>query len=199
MRFVDAAVERPLTYWPMSTPRLVQLLASKSAKRGDFTLASGRASTLYIDARLTTMSPEGLRMIGAAGLQALRDAQWNVDSVGGLTLGADPISYAIAYASAESGTPIRAFTVRKEAKTHGLGRLIEGPFQQGDRVAVVEDVITTGASAMKAATAIGDAGGHVVGVLALVDREEGGREILEAHGLTVVALTRASEIVAHMR
>jgi orotate phosphoribosyltransferase len=138
-------------------------------------------------------------MIGAAGLQALRDAQWNVDSVGGLTLGADPISYAIAYASAESGTPIRAFTVRKEAKTHGLGRLIEGPFQQGDRVAVVEDVITTGASAMKAATAIGDAGGHVVGVLALVDREEGGREILEAHGLTVVALTRASEIVAHMR
>jgi len=182
----------------MSIPKLVQLLASKSAKRGDFTLASGRPSTLYIDARLTTMSPEGLRMIGSAGLEALRDARWNVDSIGGLTLGADPISYAIAYASAEGGMPIRAFTVRKEAKAHGLGRLIEGPFQQGDRVAVVEDVITTGGSALRAAQVIGDAGGQVIGVLALVDREEGGREALEAHGLAVVALTRASEIVAHM-
>jgi orotate phosphoribosyltransferase len=182
----------------MSIPKLVQLLASKSAKRGDFTLASGRPSTLYIDARLTTMSPEGLRMIGSAGLQALRDARWNVDSIGGLTLGADPISYAIAYASAESSMPIRAFTVRKEAKAHGLGRLIEGPFEQGDRVAVVEDVITTGGSALKAAQAIRDAGGKVVGVLTLVDREEGGREALEAHGLVVIALTRASEIVAHL-
>ena len=137
-------------------------------------------------------------MIGFAGLQALRDAGWNVDSIGGLTLGADPISYAIAYASAESSMPIRAFTVRKEAKAHGLGRIIEGPFEQGDRVAVVEDVITTGGSALKAAQAIRDAGGKVVGVLALVDREEGGREALEADGLVVIALTRASEIVAHL-
>ena len=137
-------------------------------------------------------------MIGFAGLQALRDAGLNVDSIGGLTLGADPISYAIAYASAESSMPIRAFTVRKEAKAHGLGRIIEGPFEQGDRVAVVEDVITTGGSALKAAQAIRDAGGKVVGVLALVDREEGGREALEADGLVVIALTRASEIVAHL-
>ena len=182
----------------MSIPELVQLLASKSAKRGHFTLASGRPSTLYIDARLTTMSPEGLRIIGSAGLQALHDARWNVDSVGGLTLGADPISYAIAYASAESSSPVRAFTVRKEAKVHGMGRLIEGPFQQGDRAVVIEDVITTGGSALRAAQAIADAGGQVVGVLALVDREEGGREALEAQGLTVITLTCASDIIAQM-
>ncbi|HJU67045.1 MAG TPA: orotate phosphoribosyltransferase [Gemmatimonadaceae bacterium] len=182
----------------MSIPDLVQLLASRSAKRGEFTLASGRASTLYIDARLTTMSPEGLRLIGAQGLRALQDANWNVQSVGGLTLGADPIAYAIAYASAMTATPIRAFTVRKQTKAHGMGRLIEGPFRSGDRVAIVEDVITTGSSAITAANAIRDAGGQILGVLALVDREEGGREAVERQGFTVVALTRASEIVATM-
>ena len=182
----------------MSIPQLVQLLASRSAKRGEFTLASGRSSTLYIDARLTTMSPEGLAIIGALGLNALRDAHWDVDAVGGLTLGADPIAYAIAYASAATQRPVRAFTVRKETKAHGMGRLIEGPFQAGDRVAVIEDVITTGASAIRAVRAVKDAGGKVAGVLALVDREVGGREALETEGLKVIALTRASDIVAQM-
>lgn len=182
----------------MSIPDLVQLLASRSARRGEFTLTSGRPSTLYIDARLTTMSPEGLTMIGSAGLRALQDAHWNVDSVGGMTLGADPIAYAIAYASAGSERPIRAFTVRKETKSHGMGRLIEGPFRSGDSVAVVEDVITTGSSAIRAARAVRDAGGEIAGVLALVDREEGGREALETEGFRVIALTRASDIVARM-
>jgi orotate phosphoribosyltransferase len=198
VQFVDASVERPLTYRLMSIPELVRLLASRSARRGEFTLASGRSSSLYIDARLTTMSPEGLTIIGSLGLQALQQARWNIQSVGGLTLGADPIAYAIAYASAVSPVPIRAFTVRKETKTHGTRRLIEGPFQAGDRVAVVEDVITTGNSALTAARAIGDAGGTVAGILALVDREEGGREALEASGFKVIALTRASDIIAHM-
>lgn len=161
-------------------------------------LASGRASSLYIDARLTTMSPEGLTVIGPLGLQALRDAEWNVQSIGGLTLGADPIACAIAYASASGSVPIRAFTVRKEAKAHGTGRLIEGAFQAGDRVAIIEDVVTTGASALKAAQAISNAGGVIAGVLALVDREEGGREALEAHGFKLMALTRASDIIALM-
>lgn len=183
----------------MSIPELVQLLASRSAKRGDFTLASGRSSTLYIDARLTTMSPEGLTLIGALGLSALRSSNWNVQSVGGLTLGADPVAYAIAYASAATSSPIRAFTVRKEVKSHGRGQLIEGPFSPGDRVAVIEDVITTGGSALKAVKAIAEAGGIIAGVLALIDREEGGREALEDSGLHVIALTRASEIVAHMQ
>ena len=178
--------------------RLVALLARRSARRGQFTLASGRQSTLYIDARLTTMSPDGLTLIGPLAFEILASSGWVVDAVGGLTLGADPISYAIAYASAATSTPLRAFTVRKEPKLHGTGRIVEGPFQTGDRVAIIEDVITTGASALRAIEAVRGAGGVVVGVLAVVDREEGGREALEATGLQVVALTRASEIVSQL-
>ena len=178
--------------------RLVAMLAERSARRGDFTLASGRRSTLYVDARLTTMSPDGLALIGPAALAAIDEAGWRVDAVGGLTLGADPVSYAIAYASALAGRPVRAFTVRKEAKAHGTGRLIEGPFRAGDRVAVIEDVITTGGSALRAVEAVRAAGGEVAGVLAVVDREEGGREALEAAGLAVLALARAGDVVARM-
>ncbi len=144
------------------------------------------------------MSPDGLALIGPLALAALRDVDWRVQAVGGLTLGADPISYAIAYASADTVTPMRAFTVRKEAKAHGTGRLIEGPFHAGDRVAVVEDVITTGGSALRAVEAVRAAGGIVAGVLALVDREEGGRDALVSAGLPVVALARASDIVARL-
>jgi orotate phosphoribosyltransferase len=185
--------------------RLAKLLAERSARRGDFTLSSGKRSALYIDARLTTMHPEGLVLVGPAGLTAIRAANWGRDvaSVGGLTLGADPVAYAISYASAleaagSRGTPIRAFTVRKEVKTHGTGKLIEGPFQSGDRVAIIEDTITTGASARRAAEAVAAAGGVVAGILALVDREEGGREALETAGLPVVALVTARQILAHL-
>jgi orotate phosphoribosyltransferase len=176
-----------------TTDPLFALLAERSAKRGRFTLASGRESEFYVDCRLTTMSPEGLALIGPRALAALDAAGWNVDSVGGLTLGADPVSYAIAYASAlaPAPRPVRAFTVRKEAKQHGTGKLIEGPFRAGDRVAVIEDVITTGGSARKAIAAVRAAGGEVVGVLALVDREEGGREAIEGDGVPVLALARA--------
>lgn len=182
---------------------LTALLATRSAKRGDFVLASGRRSSLYVDCRLTTMSPDGQLLIGRAGLAALRNSGWPVDSVGGLTLGADPISYAIAHASALAAEQsdekmVRAFTVRKEAKIHGTGRLIEGPFHAGDNVVVVEDVITTGGSALKAVEAVRAAGSTVVGVLALVDREEGGREALEAAGLKVLTLVSATELLAKM-
>src|SRR2546429_330523 len=98
---------------------LLTLLVERSARQGHFTLSSGRKSTLYIDARLTTMSPDGLALIGPLALSSIRAAKWNIDAVGGLTLGADPVSYAIAYASAATSTPLRAFTVRKEAKTYG--------------------------------------------------------------------------------
>jgi len=178
--------------------RLVEMLATRSARRGQFTLASGRQSTLYIDARLTTMSPDGLALIGPTALDAVERAGWEPDAVGGLTLGADPVSYAIAYASAATPRPIRAFTVRKEAKAHGTGRLIEGPYREGDRVVVIEDVITTGGSALRAIDAIRAAGGIPVGVLAVVDREEGGREAIETQGLPVESLATAGEIVARM-
>jgi orotate phosphoribosyltransferase len=179
--------------------QLVRLLAERSAKRGDFTLASGRKSSLYIDARLTTMTPEGQQLIGRLGLQLLRDASWDADAVGGLTLGADPIAYAICHSSATTDRPVRAFTVRKEAKAHGTGKLIEGPLARGDRVVVVEDVITTGGSAAKAVEALRRENATLLGVLALVDRQEGGREHIESLGLEVRSLATAAEITPHIR
>ena len=178
--------------------QLRTLLAHESAKKGRFVLSSGRESTLYIDARLTTMSPQGLVLIGRLGLDTLEASGWNVASVGGLTLGADPIAYAIAYTSGLGTRSIRAFTVRKEPKSHGTGQVIEGPFRNGDRVAIIEDVITTGASALRAMRAVHAAGGKVIGVLAVVDREEGGRQTIEHEQVPVIALTTATEIMARM-
>lgn len=178
--------------------QLVALLAARSARRGTFILASGKHSDFYVDARLTSMSPDGLLIIGKLGLATITQHFANAQAIGGLTLGADPIAYAIALTSAQTHSPLRAFTVRKEAKAHGTGRLIEGPFQEGDRVVVIEDVITTGGSALKAIDALRAANATVLGVLALVDREEGGREALEAAGASVVALATKTEILAHL-
>jgi orotate phosphoribosyltransferase len=178
--------------------RLIRLLTDRSVKQGDFTLASGKRSAFYIDARLTTMSPEGLSLIGPLGLSAIKESGWNVHAVGGLTLGADPVSYAISYASAGSDIPLRAFTVRKEAKAHGTGKLLEGPFRENDRVAVIEDVITTGMSALRAIEAVRNARGVVAGVLALVDREEGGRQAIEEFGVPVISLVRVSQLLDNL-
>src|SRR5205085_8709739 len=145
-----------------------------------------------------TLIPYGLALVGPLGLEAIDNSGWIVDSIGVLTLGADPVSYAIAYASALAKRPVRAFTVRKEPKTHGTGKLVEGPFRPGDRVVIIEDVITTGGSALKAVASVREAGATVLGVLAVVDREEGGREAIEAAGLTAISLTRAEEILQLM-
>lgn len=176
--------------------RLRQILANRSVKHGDFVLASGRRSSVYVDARLTTMSPDGMVLIGVLGLDEIESQGWHADSIGGLTLGADPVAYAISHTSASRERPLRAFTVRKEAKLHGAGKLVEGPFEQDDRVVVVEDVITTGKSALQAIDTITSAGGVVVGVLAVVDREDGGREAITSRGYQVASLTRISEIVS---
>jgi orotate phosphoribosyltransferase len=175
--------------------RLIKLLADRSTKRGRFILASGKESEYYIDARLTTMSPEGLSLIGYLALSKLLESNWTIDAIGGLTLGADPISYAISFASAGTHQPLRAFTVRKEAKAHGTGKTIEGPFRKGDRVAVIEDVITTGGSALRAMESVRSEGGSVAGVLALVDREEGGRQAIEAAGVPVISMVAANQII----
>ena len=140
------------------------------------------------------MSPDGLVLVGPLAHALLRSTGWTVDSVGGLTMGADPVSYAIAYASAQAGTPVRCFAVRKEAKGHGMGKRIEGSFRAGDRVMVIEDSMTTGGSALNAAAAIRSEGGQVIGALTLVDREEGAREALEAAGIPLVAFTTAAEL-----
>jgi orotate phosphoribosyltransferase len=168
---------------------LRRLLLERSVKRGSFVLASGRSSSYYIDCRPATMSAEGIVLIGRMGLQAIRRAGWRPIGVGGLTMGADPVSYAIAAASFTSDSPVDAFSVRKEPKGHGTTRLIEGNFKSGDPVVIVEDVITSGNSAQQAAEAVERAGGNVIGILAVVDREEGGKATLQAAGRTVIALT----------
>jgi orotate phosphoribosyltransferase len=174
--------------------QLRRLLLERSVRRGDFLLASGQRSSYYIDCRLTTMSAEGQVLIGRLGLAALTAAGWRARAIGGLTMGADPVAYAIAAASWGTSVVIDAFSVRKEAKDHGMGQLIEGNFRAGDPVVVVEDVITSGGSAIKAIAAVEQAGGRVVGVLAVVDREQGGRERIAQEGHEVVSLTTTSEL-----
>lgn len=173
---------------------LRRLLIQRSVRRGDYVLASGRRSSYYIDCRLATMSAAGMVLIGRLGLQGLRTVGWQPVGVGGLTMGADPVAYAIAAASFGTDSPIDAFSVRKESKDHGTGRMIEGNFEPGMSVVIVEDVITSGRSAQKAAAAVESAGGTVLGILAVVDREEGGRVTLEREGRAVVALTTATQL-----
>ena len=174
--------------------RLEELLLARSVRRGDFVLASGERSSYYIDCRLTTMSAEGFTLVGRAGLAAIRAANWDATAVGGLTLGADPVAYAIAAESFTAGPVMDAFTVRRQPKGHGTRRLIEGNLPPGARAVVVEDVITSGGSALHAIEAVEQVGGQVLGVLAVVDREQAGRQRLEERGYRVVAITTASQL-----
>lgn len=175
---------------------LLTLFRQRSLRRGEFTLASGATSSYYIDARVTTMAGRGQMLIGRLGLAAIDAAGWSPDVVGGLTLGADPVAYAVAHAATAAGRRLDAFTVRKKAKEHGTGRRVEGAALDGAAVVVVEDVVTSGASALEAARVVGGAGGHVLGVLAVVDREEGGRGHIEDAGYRLVSLLTASELLA---
>ena len=197
---------------------LLALLKERSVRFGDFVLASGARSSYYVDCRPTTMSAIGQRVIGRLGLEAIRKAGWQPAAVGGLTMGADPVAYAVAAASAEDGgrrmedgvrgaapdappstlnpppSIIDGFSVRKAPKDHGTGKRIEGNFSSGMSVVVIEDVITSGGSALDAIAAGRDAGGTVVGVLAVLDREAGGRAKIEAAGVPVIALVTATEL-----
>jgi orotate phosphoribosyltransferase len=179
---------------------LLQLLRRKSVRFGDFTLASGAKSDFYVDCRVTTMDAVGARLIGELGWDLIRRVVTEkgvaVDAVGGLTMGADPVALAVAIASGREGAggPLHAFAVRKSAKSHGLGRLVEGNFAAGQTVVVVDDVITTGGSTLQAIDAIEKEGGKVAFVMALVDREEGGRANIEARGVPVYALATKSQL-----
>lgn len=171
---------------------LRSILRDRSVSFGDFLLASGQRSSYYIDARKTTMSSAGLAVIGRLGLEAIRARGWSPNSVGGLTMGADPVAYAIARASQDGGPVVDAFSVRKAPKGHGTNRRVEGNFGAGTKVVVTEDVITSGGSALQAIEVIRAEGGIVLGVLAVVDREQGGRDAIAAAGYDVVAITTIS-------
>ena len=158
--------------------RLKALLREYSLSYGDFTLTSGKKSHYYFDSKKTTLLPEGAYLVAAEMMQLLRDRGISADAIGGMTLGADPIICPIAALSHLEGRPMRAFIVRKEAKAHGTGRQIEGLLEPGSRVVVVDDVVTTAGSTLRAIEAVEDAGYEVVAVLCIVDREEGGTEKL---------------------
>ena len=178
---------------------LKALLLEKSVRTGTFTLASGKQSDLYIDCRVTTLDPFGANLVGEVGWAAVRERIRReglaIDAIGGMTMGADPISLAVGMTSARQhpDEALQVFTVRKEPKGHGRGKQIEGNFREGTTVIVVDDVITTGGSTLKAIDAIEREGGKVAFALVLVDREEGGRAAIEERGIPVLALfTRTS-------
>ncbi len=167
---------------------LFKLLLEHSFQQGEFTLSSGKKSSYYLDGRMTTLSAEGAKVIG----EILYDwiAPLNVDAVGGMTMGADPIVTAISLTSALKGNPLNGFLIRKEAKAHGMGRQIEGHLQPGNRVVLIEDVMTTGQSFLKAIEAVHyfSSDIEIVQLIALVDRNEGATEVLKPTQIPVQAL-----------
>ena len=179
--------------------RLKALLLERSVRIGDFTLASGARSSYYVDARQTTMTAEGQRLTGKVCYDLIEEVRWDVSHIGGLTLGADPVTYAIAHHSCGSERVLDGFTVRKKAKGHGTGRQIEGGLPEDARVVIIEDSVTSGGSALQAIEAVRQHGATVAGVLCLVDREEGGRERLDELGLPLVAAFTGSELLATAR
>jgi orotate phosphoribosyltransferase len=180
---------------------LADLLRLKSVKTGQFTLASGKQSDLYVDCRLTTLNARGAVLVGRVLHALLRREEAargiEVGSLGGLTMGADPITLAVAMTSNLNGDckPVEAFVVRKEPKGHGRGKRIEGNFNPALPVVVVDDVITTGDSTLKAVQAIAEEGGKVAFALVLVDRQEGGRENLLHNGIPVVSAFTRAELI----
>lgn len=154
----------------MSTARqeLLELLARKSFRLGEFKLSSGGTSDYYIDCRTTTLDARGAQLTGQVFLEEIRQREWKADAIGGLTMGADPIVVAT---SVTSGT-VHGFLVRKSEKQHGTGRRIEGFAEKGARVVIVDDVCTTGSSTIQAIEAAREFGFDVIGVMCLVERQE---------------------------
>jgi orotate phosphoribosyltransferase len=161
--------------------RLKELLKEHSLMFGDFTLVSGKKSKYYFDSKKTTLLPEGAYLTAAEILTTLRDNEIRADAIGGMTLGADPIVCPVAALSQIEGPPLRAFIVRKETKGHGTERRIEGNLEAASRVIVVDDVVTTAGSTLRAIEAVEREGHVVVAVICLVDREEGGTEKLSKY------------------
>ena len=190
----------------MNNPQseLLSLLCAQSILYGEFTLVSGQKSDFYCDSKQTTLDPRGALLIGEVGWQIVSEQAaklgLKLDGIGGLTMGADPISLAVGMAASAAHpgapSPLQVFCVRKAPKAHGRNRLIEGRFESGQTVVVVDDVITTGGSTLQAIDAIQAAGGKVAFALVLVDRQEGGRAAIEARGIPVHTIFTRQQIDA---
>jgi len=169
------------------------LVMREAVKFGRFVLSSGKESDLYVDLRRVTLHPQGARLVGRLIFDRIKDR--DIDAVGGMSIGADPIATAVSLEALERGRTIVAFLVRKTAKTHGMGNAVEGPVRGGMRAVVVEDVITTGASTIAAIERVREAGMEVDLAVGVLDRNEGGRQAIEALGVTVVSLLTRDDLV----
>ena len=165
---------------------LIELFKQRALKFGEFTLASGKTASYYLDGKQITLHSEGLKLVSEGLLELLSDAE--IDAVGGMSIGADPIVAGILSAAAAQGRELLGFLVRKEAKGHGTNRFVEGPVQPGMKVAIVEDVVTTGGSSLQAVERVQDFGCEVLEVLAIIDRMEGGAENFSAQDLKFQSL-----------
>lgn len=179
--------------------RLQALLVERSVRLGSFTLASGATADYYVDARRTTMCAEGQNLVGQVGFELIRRQGWNPSHIGGLTLGSDPIAYAIAGHSWRLSDPVDAFTVRKSAKDHGTGQRIEGGLPQGASVVVIEDSITSGGSTLEAIGVLEDHGCTILGVCSLVDRREGAAERLAEAGYDLASAFTGPDLLVAAR
>ena len=177
-----------------SKTRLVELLKRDALRTGTFTLASGRQSHYYVDGRTVTLSAEGAEAV-AHGVLDILARHPEITAVGGLTMGADPIVGATLALAASRGRPdLRGFLVRKEAKTHGTGKLVEGPLEHGQTVAILDDVATTGGSSLQAVAAVKAFGAHVGCVIVMLDRLEGAAESFANQSLPFFALTTIRDL-----
>ncbi|MGQ0506620.1 MAG: orotate phosphoribosyltransferase [Myxococcaceae bacterium] len=177
--------------------RLLELLTQLSFERRKVTLSSGKESDFYIDCKRTALTAEGHFLIGRLFLAAIREKSPEARAAGGLTLGADPLASAVALTSYLAGQPLHAFIVRKEPKGHGTGQWMEGrsAIETGSPVAILEDVVTTGASTLKAIERTEQEGLKVAHAFALVDRLEGGREAVEAKGYKLTTLFTRKDFI----
>lgn len=167
---------------------LIELVRREALQTGTFTLASGKTASYYLDCRLVTLHPQGANLIAAGMLERIDAMPETIAAVGGMAIGADPITAAIVTLEGIRGGSMRGFMVRKEAKEHGRGRQVEGPVKAGDSVVIVEDVITSGGSAVQAVRAARGFGLEVRGVIGIIDRLAGGSEAFAAEGLQLQTL-----------
>jgi orotate phosphoribosyltransferase len=165
---------------------LIALIREKALEFGDFTLASGKKASFYLDCRKVTLDSRGANLIAEGILELLGDSL--PDAVGGMAIGADPITAAVITVAGQQQKPLNGFIVRKEAKTHGKGRDVEGPVQADDTAVIVEDVVTTGGSSLKAIEKVEAAGIKVLGVIAIIDRLEGGAQAFADRGYQLQTL-----------
>ncbi len=178
---------------------LIELICKKSFKYSEtpvFKLVSGKMSSFYVNCKPTILDPRGMFLVGHLVYDAVKT--YKLDGVGGLTFGADPISVAASFASELKKDPMKAFSIRKELKDHGIINWVEGDMREGERVAILEDVITTGGSTIKAIERARTQGLEVVKVVSLIDRQEGGVEKIREHVEDVSAIITRDELMAHI-